>query len=115
MAAQVTLLSSTGTSPAIVLNPVAKATTIQLTVSGSSGSGAFDIQMTLDDPTTTPAPTLTWAIISSAAGIGSGTGIFDVGGLVYTVVTPIGGVRLHSTTAPAGVTATLKALQSVTA
>jgi hypothetical protein len=115
MAAQVTTLSSLGTSAAIVLNPVSKATTLQLTVSSSAGAGVMDIQMTLDDPSTTPAPTITWSIISSAAAIATGTGIADVGGLVYTVVTPIGGVRLHSTANATPVTGTLKALQSVTA
>jgi hypothetical protein len=114
MAAQVTQLSSTGVSTAIVLNPVAKSTTLQLTISGSSG-GVYDIQMTLDDPSVTPAPTLTWSVISSAAAMAGGTGIFDVGGLTYTVVTPVGGVRLHSSAAGAGITATLKSLQSVTA
>jgi len=115
MASVVTTLSSAGTSAAVVLNPVAKATTLQLTVSSSAGAGVMDIQMTLDDPSTTPAQTLTWSIISSAAAIATGTGIADVGGLTYTVVTPIGGVRLHSTANATPVTATLKALQSVTA
>jgi len=109
--AQVTTLSSVGVSTAITLNPVAKATTLLLTLSSSAAS-VVDIQASLDDPSTTPAPTVTWAIISSAAAM-SGATVFDAGGAVYTVVTPIGGVRIHSTAA-AG-TYTLKALQSVTA
>ena len=115
MASQITSLSSAGTSPGIVLNPVSKATTLQLTVSSSAGSGTCQIQMTLDDPSTTPAQSLTWSVISSASAMATGTGVFDVGGLTYTVVTPIGGVRIQSTANATPVTLTLKALQSVTA
>jgi hypothetical protein len=109
--AQVTTLSSVGVSAAITLNPVAKATTLILTLS-SSAAGGVDIQGSLDDPSTTPAPTLTWAVISSAAGMSQAT-VFDAGGAVYSIVTPLGGVRIHSTVASG--TYTLKALQSVTA
>lgn len=108
--AQVTTLSSAGTSGTIMLNPVGKATTVQVTVaSGSSGSNIF-VQVTLDDPTTTPAPTVAWSNLSSAITSSNADGL----GLLYTVLTPIGGLRMSSTTTVTG-TVTLKALQSVTA
>ena len=108
--AQVVTLSSLGVSGNMILNPVSKLTTIQVTVaSGSSGSNIF-AQYTLDDPTTTPAPTITWSNLSSAV-VSSNT---DGVGVTYTMLSPIGGLRLSSTTAVTG-TVTLKALQSVTA
>jgi len=111
--AQTVTLSSVGTAT-IVLNPVAKSTTVQLTTVLGSSLSTVQIDMSLDDPTTTPAPTMTWALLSSAATMGSSL-IAGVG-LVYTVLSPIGAVRINST-ANAGSSAsfTLKALQSVTA
>lgn len=109
--AQVTSLSSTGQSAAIVLNPVAKSTTVMLTLSSSAAS-AVDIQGSLDDPTILGGPTTTWGTISSAAAM-SGATLFDARGYTITVLSPLGGVRINSTSA-AG-TYTLKALQSVTA
>lgn len=112
MGAQATTLSSLGVSTPIMLNPVFKTTTIQITASsGSSGSNIF-AQYTLDDPTSTPAPTISWANLSSA--IATSSGIDLAGGVLYTVLSPLGGLRLSSTTAVSG-TITLKALQSVTA
>jgi len=111
MAAQVTTLSSLGVSTPIMLNPVYKTTTIQVTVaSAATGTSSF-VQFTLDDPTTTPAPTISWAnlsstIVSSVADTG--------GGLIYTVLSPLGGLRLSSTATVTGAI-TLKALQAVTA
>jgi len=112
MAAQVTTLSSAGTSTPIILNPVAKTTTIQLTATSGSSVTAMTVQYTLDDPTTTPAPTITWADLSSAIATSSGTGIS--GGTTYTVLSPLGGLRLNATSSASG-TFTLKALQAVTA
>jgi hypothetical protein len=109
--AQVTTLSSVGQSAAINLNPTAKQTTLILTLSSSAAS-VVDIQASLDDPSTTPAPTVTWATISSATAM-SGATLFDGRGYTLTIVSPLGGVRINST-ASAG-TYTLKALQSVTA
>lgn len=107
--AQVTTLSSVGTSDAIILNPTAKATTVQLTVSATSSSNLY-VMYTLDDPTTTPAPTVTWAALSSNISSSAAEGI----GVTYTVLSPLGGLRLSST-AVTSTTLTLKALQSVTA
>lgn len=111
MAAQQTTLSSVGTSNPIILNPVAKATTLILTVS-SCAVGTIQIDATLDDPSTTPPPTLTWAVISSGAAMTSSNTVWP-NGLIYTILSPIGGVRINSSVI-ANV-ATLKALQSVTA
>lgn len=107
--AQVTTLSSVGTSTPIILNPVAKQTTLMLTTTATS-SGNLTIQMTLDDPSTTPAPTVTWANVSSAISSSAA----EVTGVFYTVLGPIGGCRISST-AITTTTLTLKALQSVTA
>lgn len=110
--AQVTTLSSLGTSTPIMLNPVSKTTTIQLTATSGSSNQSLYVQFTLDDPTTTPAPTVSWANLSSAIATSSGVDIG--GGLIYTVLSPVGGLRLSSTSSTTG-TFTLKALQSVTA
>src|SRR5512143_622770 len=111
--AQSVTLSSVGTSAGIALNPVSKSTTLLLTAS-SSAVAAFTIQASLDDPTTTPAPTQTWAVISSAVGITSSNTAFDTG-YMLTVLSPLGGVRLVSSVNASSITFTLKALQSVTA
>jgi len=100
MAASVTTLSSAGVSPGVLFNPVPKSTTIQVTVaSGSSGSATF-VQYTLDDPTV-PGTTITWANLSSAIvssntdAVGSGSSVGS-GGVTYTMLSPIGGLRLSS-------------------
>jgi hypothetical protein len=117
MAALTVTLSSAGVSPSvIILNPVLKATSVQLSVTAGSIGTNF-IQYTLDDPTqqqtlgvfTTPV----WANLSSAvtsAGIDPATG---QGGIMYSVLTPIGGLRISSSTYTGG-TVTLKALQAIT-
>ena len=110
MAATVTL-SSVGTA-AIYLNPVSKSTTVLISASVASSLTHAVVEMTLDDPTTVPAPTVTWAPISSAI-IGSSV---VVAAPTYTILSPIGGVRINSSTVTASsATWTLKALQSVTA
>lgn len=105
--AKTTTLSSAGTSVPITLNPVYKSTTVQLTVaSGSSGAATF-IQFSLDDPIiTTPV----WANLSSAI-VSSGA---DGSGIIYTVLSPLFGLRLSSAGTVTG-TVTLKSLQAVTA
>lgn len=108
--AQSTTLSSLGTSTPIILNPVFKTTTVQVTVVSAS-SGNFLVQYTLDDPTTTPAPTVTWANLSSAI-ISSNADA--AGGVLYTVLSPLGGLRLSSTATVTGGAITLKSLQAVT-
>lgn len=109
---QVTVLSSAGVSTAIMLNPVFKTTTVQLTVSSgaTAGSSLTFVQFTLDDPTTTPAPTISWANLSSSI---TSSGI-DPTGIIYSVLSPLGGLRISSSGTVTG-TITLKALQSVTA
>src|SRR5262245_7851878 len=104
--AQSTTLSSVGQSAAIILNPVAKSTTLQLTLSSSAAS-VVDIQGTLDDPTIAGGPTTTWATISSAVAM-SGATLADARGYTITILSPLGGARINSTAA-AG-TYTLKAL-----
>lgn len=111
--AQTVTLSSVGVSAGIPLNPVSKATTVLLTAS-SSAVATFDVWGSLDDPSTTPAPTITWALISSAAAITSSNVAFDTG-YVLTVLSPLGGVRVRSSANASSVVFTLKALQSVTA
>ncbi len=111
MAAQSTTISSLGVSPVIILNPVLKTTTLQVTGNGSSGAGVF-VQFTLDDPTTTPAPTISWANLSSAIIVSTGAGV-DAN-TIYTVLSPLGGLRLSSSNAITGSGITLKSLQSVT-
>lgn len=106
--ALVTTLSSVGVSTPIMLNPVYKTTTIQVTAaSGSSGVGVF-VQYTLDDPTIFGGPSVTWANLSSAIANAD-----TAGGAIYTVLSPLGGLRLSSTTSIAAAV-TLKALQSIT-
>ncbi len=109
MAKSITL-SSVGTA-AIILDPTAKATTVQLSAS-SSGVSTVQVEMTLDDPTLVGGPTLTWTLLSSASAITSSNNVFGAG-LVWTVLSPLGGVRINSSVN--ATVFTLKALQSVTA
>lgn len=110
MPVQATTLSSAGTSTAIVCDPVKKATTVQVSATAASSATLF-VQYTLDDPTQGPitGATVTWANLSSAI---ASSAAGDVGQL-YSVLTPIGGLRLNSSTFTSG-TQTLKALQTVT-
>ncbi len=109
--AQVVTLSSAGTAT-MILNPNAKSTTVMVTQASGSSQATFQIEMTLDDPSTYPAPTLTWGLLSSGTAIASS---LTASGLIYTVLSPIGGVRLNSSALAGGAVFTLKALQSVTA
>lgn len=109
--AQVTSLSSTGTAT-IVLNPLAKSTTVVLTSVGGSSATVGQIELSLDDPTIVGGPSLTWALLSSASAIPSSLPV----ALVYTVLSPIGAVRINSSAmVGSSGTFTLKALQSITA
>jgi|SRR5882672_2983793 len=111
--AQSITLSSVGTAP-IILNPVARSTTVILSATVASSLTAASIEVTLDDPTIVGGPALTWALLSSAQGmIGSSVVVLSA---IYTVLSPIGGVRINSTTVTASsATWILKALQSITA
>lgn len=110
MAQSVTLSSSAGTS-AMVLNPVAKTTTVVLTVGTAGSTGAVTIEMSLDDPSIPGGPTATWATLSSGAAMLSS----NVTNLVYSLLSPVAQVRINSTANNTSNTFTLKALQSVTA
>jgi hypothetical protein len=107
--AQSVTLSTIGTAT-IVLNPVARSTTIMLTV---PSSGNTSVEVSLDDPSIPGGPTASWALLSSGAAMYSSN--VGTAGLLYTVLTPIAAVRLNSTANVAAGTFTLKALQSVSA
>jgi hypothetical protein len=112
--AQTVTLSSAGTA-ALVLNPVAKSTTVMLSASIASSNTAAQIEMSLDDPTIQGGPTATWALMSSASGM-VGSSATSALSVVYTILSPIAQVRINSSaTAASSNTWTLKALQSVTA
>lgn len=105
--AQSVTLSSAGTA-AMVLNPVLKSTTVVLTPATAGSTGAVQVDFSLDDPTIPGGPTTTWALLSSGAAMLSS----NVTNLTYTVLSPIGQVRINSSAN--NTTWTLKALQSVT-
>lgn len=105
---QVTSLSSAGTSPQLSLDPTAKTTTISLSVSGASASDVV-IQANLWQPGSAGAP----SFVSVSSHITSSTGSF-ADGVYLAVLSPIAGLRLSSSTWTSG-TATLQALQSITA
>lgn len=108
--AQSVTLSSVGTAT-MVLNPVAKSTTVMISASVSSSLSTVQVEMSLDDPSIPGGPTATWGLLSSATAMSSFSGAY-----VYTVLSPIAQVRLNSTTVTASsVVYTLKALQSVSA
>lgn len=109
--AQSVTLSSVGTAT-MVLNPVARTTTLLYTTTASSGVG--QVEVSLDDPSIPGGPTATWALLSSATAMPSTT-VGTAAGLVYTVLTPVAAVRINSSAMISGGTQTLKALQSVTA
>jgi hypothetical protein len=119
MAQSVTITTSAATTGTLILNPVAKSTTVTLTSTTAAGTGSsastVQIEMSLGDPSALGAPTLAWATLSSATAIPSSTALAVP--LTYTVLSPIGAVRVNSTTASTGaaITFTLTALQSVTA
>lgn len=110
MAAQLTSLASAGTATAIICDPVKKATTVQATVTSGGSAASLFIQFTLDDPTSVTGSSVVWANLSSAL---TSSGLDTAGGIIYSVLSPIGGLRLSSTTFTSG-TVTLKSLQSVT-
>jgi hypothetical protein len=106
--AQSVTLSSVGTAT-IILNPVSRSTTVGLITGTAASTGTVTVEFTLDDPTIVGGPSLSWFTLSSGAAMLSS----NVTNLVYTVLSPIGGVRINSTAN--NNTWTLKALQSVIA
>jgi len=111
--AQTVTLSSSGNSATIDLNPVAKETIFQVTVSAGS-SGLTYIQCSLDEPNVNTSA-LTWANLSSAIASSAADGGL---GSLLTILSPVSAVRLAGAQSSAGgtynTTATLKVLQSVT-
>lgn len=113
MSAQSVTLSSAGVSPgSIILNPVLKTTSVQLTVT-SGATGTNFIQYTLDDPTQPGGVTPVWANLSSAVASSAVDPATGQSGIFYSVLTPLGGLRISSSTFTSG-TITLKSLQAVT-
>lgn len=108
--AQSITLSSLGTA-AMVLNPVSRSTTVMLTVTGGTSLSVVTVEMSLDDPTIPGGPTTTWSPLSSGAAMLSSA---LTSGLVYTVLSPIGQVRINSSLNTSTVY-TLKTLQAVSA
>lgn len=107
MATRIATLSSVGTAT-LILDPVPRTTSVILSAGTTGSTGAVTVEVTLGDPSATPAQTLTWATLSSGAAMLSS----NVTSLFYTVMSPIGGVRINSTAN--NNTWTLQALQSVT-
>lgn len=103
-------LASTNGSASMILNPTAKATTVQLQLAAAS-TGAVTLNLTLQDPSALGSPTAIWTLLSSGAAMTT-SAVFANGGLVYTVLSPIGGLQVVSTNNNG--TIYLSALQSVT-
>jgi hypothetical protein len=97
----------------MVLNPVAKSTTVVLTtLSAGSSLTLVQVEFSLDDPTILGGPAATWALLSSATAMPSSLSF----ALAYTVLSPIAQVRLNSTlNAGSSGAFILKALQSISA
>ena len=110
---QATVAVTPGT---IVLDPVPKSTTVMLSAvnAGGSSNALVSVQYSLDDPSASGAATTTWSLLSSAASMTSSA--ISANGLAWTVLSPIGQVRVNSTSGSSAdvVTFTIKALQSVT-
>jgi hypothetical protein len=104
-----------GNSAAITLNPVMRTTTVQVTAASGSSCANVYVQFTLDDPTIVGGPSVTWCALSSAIASSAVDISVGAGGALYTILSPLGGLRLSSTTAAgAGTVVTMKALQAVT-
>jgi hypothetical protein len=128
--AGVTILSSAGVSPPIMLDPTARTTSVLLNLNallgstGTGGTGAacdVTIQQTFDT-WYAGGPAQLWSGLSTShyssatdtSSVGAGTGT------LITVTGPIAGLRLSSSNYASSATGTaagvvLKALQSVTA
>lgn len=112
--AVLTQISSAGVSTGIGLNPVSKTTICQLTLV-TTGSSNIDvtIQGTLDDFQSAQqlGTTVVWAAISTT----HFSSALSPDGSFITILSPIAGLRLSSTTFVGTNTVTLKVLQAVTA
>lgn len=118
MAQSVTILTSTTAAQTgtLVLNPVSKSTTVIMTSTTAAGSSnaTIQIEFSLDDPSALGYTSATWATLSSGTAMSASAAVT---GLTYTVLSPVGMVRLNSTSGSTTTTYSfnLKALQSVTA
>lgn len=124
-----TLTSSSQNSQAIALDPLAKMTAVQVTVTGTSSAAisSFFVQASLDTPAFSPAggiqpqPQPLWSVVGSTGAFtfssGVGTGLlnaFDASAM-FVLLQPIASLRLTSSAA-GGVQATatvqMRVLQS---
>ncbi len=109
---QITSLSSVG-SATLMLNPVAKATSVQVVVNAAS-TGTVGLWASVLDQTQYSSASQYWTLISSAATITTSVLLSSAGnGLMYSILSPIGAVRIVSTGNNG--TIYLAALQSPTA
>ena|SRR5215469_2936908 len=108
--AQSVTLSSAGTAT-MVLNPVAKATTVILTVTSGSSNATVQIEGSVADPTQPGGPSAIWGTISSGTAMLSS----QITSLVYTVASPICQLRINSTLLSSQASFAMQALQAVTA
>jgi hypothetical protein len=121
-----TLSSAALVSNAIALDPLAKMTAVQLSVTGTSSAAIsnFFVQATLDTPAFSPAggilpqPQPIWSVVgpSSVAftfssGVGGGLTAFD-NTTMFVLLQPVAGLRLISSAAINNATVQLRALQS---
>ncbi len=108
---QITALSCVGTAT-LMLNPVAKATSLQV-VLASVSTGTVGLYVSLADQTQYSTAAQYWTLISSAATITTSVLASTSGnGLMYSLLSPIGAARITSTGNNG--TIYLAALQSVT-
>lgn len=110
MAQAATQASGSIVPAVLVLNPVAKSTTVILSVITGTSNYTVQVDASLDDPSILGGPTTQWALLSSAATMLSSI----TGSLIYTVLSPIAQVRISSTQNSSLGTATIRALQSIT-
>ena len=116
-------LSSSGVSAAMSLDPTARTTTLMLipgavTSTSTQAATAAQVRIELTLDTWTPQnPTQFWQNASSLTYVIGSSGVNpSADGELLSILGPIAGARLNSTTwAPATGTLTLKALQSLTA
>src|SRR5678815_4258243 len=109
MAQSVSVATSTSAAVTaqLVLNPLMRSTTVILTGTGATSSNStVQLETSLTDPSAIPlgGPAATWALLSSATGMASSA--VAASGLIYTVLSPIGAVRINSTSGSTGGTYT---------
>lgn len=100
-------LSSAGSSPAVALNPLGSARIgVTVTATGAS-TGAFTIQLTLDDVTNTVSTrAAVWVNDPAISAVASSLAVTSTLGVVL-YQQPLAGIRLNSTAFPSSVGAPL--------